>query len=42
MDQRAVSGGSDFMAVFPMAGNKPIEDMEASLLPAARAPLDDP
>jgi NAD(P)H-dependent FMN reductase len=34
-------GGSDFMAVFPLGGNKPIEDIEASLLPAATAALDD-
>jgi NAD(P)H-dependent FMN reductase len=34
-------GGSDFMAVFPMFGNKPIEDIEAVLLPSAKAALDD-
>lgn len=34
-------GGSDFMAVFPLGGNKPIEDIEANLLPAATAALDD-
>ena len=34
-------GGSDFMAVFPMGGNKPIEDIEAGLLPSATAALDD-
>ena len=34
-------GGGDFMAVFPMGGNKPIEDIEASLLPSAKAALDD-
>ena len=34
-------GGSDFMAVFPMGGNKPIEDIQAGLLPAAKAALDD-
>ncbi|WP_158881053.1 NAD(P)H-dependent oxidoreductase [Rhodanobacter sp. L36] len=34
-------GGSDFMAVFPMVGNKPIEDIEAGLLPSAIAALDD-
>lgn len=34
-------GGSDFMAVFPMFGNKPIEDIEAGLLPGAKAALDD-
>jgi NAD(P)H-dependent FMN reductase len=34
-------GGSDFMAVFPMFGNKPIEEIEAALLPSANAALDD-
>jgi len=34
-------GGSDFMAIFPMFGNKPIEDIEAGLLPSAKAALDD-
>jgi NAD(P)H-dependent FMN reductase len=34
-------GGSDFMAVFPMGGNKPIEDIETGLLPSATAALDD-
>jgi NAD(P)H-dependent FMN reductase len=34
-------GGSDFMTVFPMGGNKPIEDIEARLLPSAKAALDD-
>lgn len=34
-------GGGDFMAVFPMGGNKPIEDIEANLLPSAKAALDD-
>ena len=34
-------GGSDFMAIFPMFGNKPIEDIEARLLPSAKAALDD-
>jgi NAD(P)H-dependent FMN reductase len=34
-------GGSDFMAVFPMGGNKPIEDIEAAILPSANAALDD-
>ena len=33
--------GSDFMAVFPMFGNKPIEEIEAALLPAAKAALDE-
>jgi hypothetical protein len=34
-------GGSDFMTVFPMAGNKPIEEIEAGILPSAKAALDD-
>ena len=34
-------GGSDFMAIHPMSGNKPIEDIEAGLLPSAKAALDD-
>lgn len=34
-------GGSDFMAVHPMFGNKPIEDIEANLLPSAKAALDE-
>jgi NAD(P)H-dependent FMN reductase len=34
-------GGSDFMAVFPMGGNKALEEIEAGLLPAATAALDD-
>jgi NAD(P)H-dependent FMN reductase len=34
-------GGGDFMAVFPMGGNKPIEDIEASLLPSAKIALDE-
>jgi NAD(P)H-dependent FMN reductase len=34
-------GGSDFMSVFPMGGNKPIEDIEAGLLPAAKTALDE-
>lgn len=34
-------GGGDFMAVAPMGGNKPIEDIEANLLPSAKAALDD-
>jgi hypothetical protein len=36
-----VISGSDFMTVFPMAGNKPIEEIEAGLLPSANAALDD-
>lgn len=34
-------GGADFYAVHPMAGNKPIESIEASLLPSAKAALDE-
>jgi NAD(P)H-dependent FMN reductase len=34
-------GGSDFMAVFPMGGNKAIEEIEAGLLPSATAALDE-
>jgi len=34
-------GGGDFMAVFPMGGNKPIEEIEANLLPSAKAALDE-
>lgn len=34
-------GGSDFMSVFPMGGNKPIESIEASLLPSANTALDE-
>jgi hypothetical protein len=34
-------GGSDFMKVFPMGGNKPIEEIEQVLLPAAANALDE-
>jgi NAD(P)H-dependent FMN reductase len=34
-------GGGDFMAVHPMFGNKPIEQIEANLLPSARTALDE-
>ena len=34
-------GGSDFMVVFPMGGNKPIEEIEAGILPSANAALDE-
>lgn len=34
-------GGGDFMTVSPMGANKPIEDIEANLLPSAKAALDD-
>ena len=34
-------GGGDFMTVFPMGGNKPIEEIEANLLPSAKTALDE-
>ena len=34
-------GGGDFMAIFPMGGNKPMEDIEANLLPSAKTALDE-
>jgi len=34
-------GGSDFVAVHPMFGKKPIEDIEASLLPSTKTALDE-
>lgn len=34
-------GGADFMAVHPMGGSRPMTDIEANLLPAASASLDD-
>jgi hypothetical protein len=34
-------GGGDFMAVSPMGGNKPIAQIEAGLLPAAKSALDE-
>lgn len=34
-------GGGDFMAVHPLGSNKPIEEIEASLLPAAKNALDE-
>lgn len=34
-------GGVDFMTVYRMGGNKPIEDIEANLLPSAKDALDD-
>ncbi|EUB98519.1 NADPH-dependent FMN reductase [Rhizobium sp. CF080] len=34
-------GGGDFMAVFPRGGNKPIEEIEANLLPSANTALDE-
>ncbi|QLQ19000.1 MAG: NAD(P)H-dependent oxidoreductase [Exiguobacterium profundum] len=34
-------GGTDFYKVHPMVGNAPIEEIEANLLPSAKATLDD-
>lgn len=34
-------GGADFFKVHPMGANAPIEDIEAGLLPSAKATLDD-
>lgn len=34
-------GGGDFMSVFPRGGNKPIEEIEANLLPSANTALDE-
>jgi NAD(P)H-dependent FMN reductase len=34
-------GGGDFMAVFPMGGNKPIEEIEDHLLPNTKTALDE-
>ena len=34
-------GGSDFRAIFPIGGNKPIEEIESGLLPSAKIALDD-
>lgn len=34
-------GGADFMAVHPLFGNRPIEEIEAHLLPGAKAALDE-
>ena len=34
-------GGADFMSTSPMGANKPIEDIEASLLAAAKSALDE-
>jgi len=34
-------GGGDLMAVHPMFGNKPIEEIEANLLPSAKTALDE-
>ena len=34
-------GGGDFMAIYPMFGNRPIEDIEANLLTSAGTALDE-
>jgi NAD(P)H-dependent FMN reductase len=34
-------GGGDFMATSPLGANKPIEDVEANLLPSAKTALDE-
>ena len=34
-------GGGDFMTVYPILGNKPIEEIEANLLPSAKTALDE-
>lgn len=34
-------GGGDFMAIHPAFGNRPIEEIEAHLLPSAKAALDE-
>jgi NAD(P)H-dependent FMN reductase len=34
-------GGVDFMTIFPRFGNKPIEEIEANLLPSAKTALDE-
>jgi len=34
-------GGSDFFAVFPAFGNKPMTEIEANLLPSAKTALDE-
>jgi NAD(P)H-dependent FMN reductase len=34
-------GGGDFYAVFPAFGNKPIEEIEANLLPSTKTALDE-
>ena len=33
-------GGSDFMTIFPMGANKPMEEIEAHLLPSTKTALD--
>lgn len=34
-------GGVDFMTIYPRFGNKPIEEIEANLLPSSKAALDE-
>jgi len=34
-------GGSDFMAIHPAFGNKPITEIEGSLVPSAKTALDE-
>ena len=34
-------GGGDFMTIHPRGGNKPMEDIEANLLPSAQTALDE-
>ena len=34
-------GGSDFMTIHPMFGKKPIEEIQTSLIPSAKAALDE-
>jgi NAD(P)H-dependent FMN reductase len=34
-------GGADFMTVFPRGGNKPMEEIEAHLMPSAKTALDE-
>ena len=34
-------GGGDFMTVFPIGADKPIEEIEEALLPGAKAALDE-
>jgi hypothetical protein len=33
--------GADFMSTFPMGANKPIEDIEATMLAATKSALDE-
>ena len=34
-------GGADFKGIFAMGGNKPMEDIEANLMPATKTALDE-